>query len=607
MKKGIRATCAAFALIAMAALAHSQQVSKVVIKGNSQYPEATISASLRIRAGQTVTDADLRREEENLLSLGVFRSVKVMVEKNAAGEYELIVSLVEYPVVKEVRITGNETVPTAEILAAVNAAQKVGSVWNNRNADVISKAVRALYQKRDMIVNFTQIGPMAESPNTLTISILEPKIGDIELVGLVRTKPETIKRIMRSKPGAPFRRDVLRKDLEDLAMGTNWFEKLEPDLSPGNSAGETNVKLTFKEARTALFKAGVALDAQSRLLGTIDVADTNFRGLGQSVGLSLSQAATGGGPSAEVSFANRFYDSMNTEMNIRLFSKVVYNFTGSGLAIGDTNTADRFDERRTGIGLTFSRPYGEKHRASIGLIARNARTLELNTNVNNTSDFIQQDGDLISLQIGAEYNAVRGGLEPYRGDAFSTIVEPGYSKITKVGGNLAGATDLIGTSNFVRFTGDYRRYWSKEPKKKVDEQNDDPINVAARPTIAFRTKFGYISGTVPFFEQMFLGGTDSLRGYDNQRFWGSRSILSTVEYRYPIQKTFTLAAFADYGSAWGGYGQLNGFGQTDNPNFRLGYGLGLGFKIQALGQLRIDFALNQEGSNRTHFSFGTSF
>ncbi|MFX9089342.1 BamA/TamA family outer membrane protein, partial [Acinetobacter baumannii] len=87
--------------------------------------------------------------------------------------------------------------------------------------------------------------------------------------------------------------------------------------------------------------------------------------------------------------------------------------------------------------------------------------------------------------------------------------------------------------------------------------------MAQRPTIAFRTRFGAITGTVPFFEQLFVGGTDSLRGYDNQRFWGNRSILSTLEYRYPVQKSFSLAAFADYGSAWGGYGQLNNFEQTD--------------------------------------------
>jgi len=592
-------------LLALSAVANAQSINRIVVKGNDRINEAVITAALRTRVGMTPTDSDLRRDEDNLLSLGVFKTVKLLVAPNASGETELFVNVVEYPVVKEYRITGNTLVKTETIAEAIRKIQPTDKVWNNKNADQVSKAVRDLYDKQGMFVEFTQIGPDADSPNTLTIAILEPRLGKVDLIGLQRTRPETVKRIMKSKPGQPYRRDLLRKDLENLALGTNWFESVDPLPTEGDQPGTIDLKLTFKEARTGQYQAGVALDPQSRLVGTIDVGDTNFRGLGQSVSLSLSQATVGGGPSVEASFFNRFYDSRDTTMNLRLYSRVVYNFTGSGLSVDSSSVSETFDERRTGVALMFSRPLGEAHRISLGFQARNSRTIDLNAS--STGQFIQQDGDLLSLQIGGEYNTVRGGNEPYRGDALSMTLEPGITKITAVGGTLAGSGDLIGTSNFAKLTGEYRRYWSKEPKKAAQETNTSRFELAQRPTIAFRTRFGAITGTVPFFEQLFVGGTDSLRGYDNQRFWGNRSILSMLEYRYPVQKSFSLAAFADYGSAWGGYGQLNNFEQTDTPSFKLGYGVGLGFRVSGLGSIRIDFARNQEGGSRTHFSFGQTF
>lgn len=599
-------------LLAMAsAVACAQSVSRIVVKGNDRISEAIIQANVRIKVGSVPSQVELRRDEESLMNLGVFRSVKLVVSPGAGEGNDLVVSVVEYPVVKEYRVTGNSAVSTEAITKAISASQGLDKVWNNKNADQISKAVRDLYERAGMLVEFTQIGPDADSPNSLTVAVLEPKIGKITFTGLKRTKPETVQRIMRSKPGQPLRRDLLRRDLEALVLGTNWFQQdggVVPELTVGEKPGETDVQFNFKEALTAQYNAGVALDPQSRIVGTFDITDTNFRGRGQSVGFNISQAAVGGGPSTELSFSNRFYDAKDTSMNARVYSKVVYNFTGNGLAFGTggSSTTDTFDERRTGLAVNFSRALGEAHRLQFGLQARTSRTIDLNTS-STTSQFVQQDGDVINLQMGGEYNTVRGGSDPYRGDAFSFILEPGVSKITAVGGNLAGANDLIGSSVFVKTTGEYRRYWSKEPKAAKAEENASRLELIQRPTLALRAKFGFISGTVPFFEQFFVGGTDSLRGYDNQRFWGSKSFLGTLEYRHPVQKSFTLAAFADYGGAWGGYGNLNNFAQSDKAKLNLGYGLGLGFKVQALGSIRIDFALNEEGGSRTHFSFGQSF
>ena len=286
-------------------------------------------------------------------------------------------------------------------------------------------------------------------------------------------------------------------------------------------------------------------------------------------------------------------------MNLQIFSRVVYNFTGSGTdPFGGTSTSDgKFDERRTGASISFTRPMG-KYKASIGVRGQNIRTLSLNPLA--TDEFIQQDGDLVTGSLGVAYDTRQPSTEPYQGQLLSVNIEPGYSNVNSIGGNVKNFTDLLGKNFFTRTNVEYRHFWSKKLP------NDAPID-KPRPVVAFRAKYGYISGKVPFFEQQFVGGSDSLRGYPNQRFWGNQSFLTTIEYRHPVQRSFNLIGFADYGGAWGGYGVIRDFEQSQSAKMRLGYGVGVAFRVPRLGSIRIDFAFNQEGQNRTHFSFGSSF
>ena len=119
-------------------------------------------------------------------------------------------------------------------------------------------------------------------------------------------------------------------------------------------------------------------------------------------------------------------------------------------------------------------------------------------------------------------------------------------------------------------------------------------------------KGGTVAGTVPFFEQYFAGGNDSVRGYNEDRFWGRYMLVGTLEYRKPIQEQFSLVGFMDYGGAWGGYAGIKDFEQTSDAAFHYGYGLGLRFRTP-LGPIRLDYAFNDKGGSRAHFMIGTSF
>jgi outer membrane protein insertion porin family len=189
--------------------------------------------------------------------------------------------------------------------------------------------------------------------------------------------------------------------------------------------------------------------------------------------------------------------------------------------------------------------------------------------------------------------------DPAFGYYTQLTLEPGIARIDEVGGAISDQS-LVGTHFFTKGSVEYRRYFTNQPKRT--RQDFD----APRKVLAFRARAATISGTVPFFEQYFVGGSDTLRGYDEDRFWGKNMLITNLEYRYPIQRSFNAIGFVDYGGAWGGYPSVNAFTQSNGIDLHVGYGVGLSFRTP-LGPIRIDIGFNEQGRSRTHFIIGTSF
>lgn len=598
MSRFIAVTAILFASVL--AIAQDNVIIKTItINGANNINRDAILAVMTSKEGGILQPSELLNDEDRVMGMGYFQDVKILRKPLAnPNEVELVVELEENPIIREILFLGNTIISSEDLTAIVTDIQSLGRIYNNQNAGRIVAAVQSAYEDTGYIGQIDEIGPDPDSLGTLRIVIIEPSIREIRLIGLHRTQHKVVYRIMKTKAGEPFSPTLLRRDREELAS-TFWFEMIEnPRLIETEDLGVFDLELEFTEARTGQINGGIALDPQSRLVGFVSYSDSNFRGLGQSVGVNLSQATVGGGASAEVAFGNKFYDARDTSMNVRVYSRVVYNFTnntfgGSGNSFGNS----QFNERRTGGNLTFSRPFARVNRGTVGF--RFEQIITLDFQETGADNFIQQDGTVFALQFGVSKDTRHPSNEPFEGELISLFVEPSYSDITKVGGPVSTFDDILGPNFYLRNSIEYRRYFSKSvpPNTPVDQP---------RHVIAIRARYGFVTGDVPFFEQMFAGGLNSLRGYANQRFWGKQSLTGTVEYRYPIQKNFSLIGFTDYGGAWGGYPGIQSFSQSSSADFHLGYGVGVSFRTP-IGPIRIDFAFNDQGGSRTHFAFGTSF
>ncbi|MEQ1820990.1 MAG: BamA/TamA family outer membrane protein [Fimbriimonadaceae bacterium] len=580
-------------LAAMSVAQGVGQITEIVVTGNKNINKEAILGSMRTKVGGAYDDKLLVRDRDSILGMGFFKAADVRPSLIDGNNWRVMVDVSEFDVVKEVRIVGNTVVSTEDLMKVVQV--EVGKVFNLKSQKPTADAIKKLYTDRGFLIGVTQFEPLEDSPSTVSIALQELKVGTVTVTGNSRTKPLVFKRMIKTKPGDVYSDPKWIDDLQRL-FSTQWFEKITPTDKLSEDQSTVDLAIDIKEARTGNIVFGATMDPRASFGGLLRLSENNFRGTGQTINLEYNQAVTAGsGPSVNLGFVNPFMDSVGTSFNFDIYSRIVHRF-GSSLT-NSSSSGDNFTERRTGVSAGFGRPAGGKANYSVGLRYEGIKTTELN--VTNPQSFVKQDGTMLLGQFGYVRNNRDLDIDPSRGDWLSFLIEPGFANITGIGGALTDPSAL-GANNFVRTSVEFKSYYTSQPRRTAKDFD------GSRRVLAIRAKYGTISGKVPFYEQFFAGGSDTVRGYADDQFWGRQTLLFTAEYRHPIQKSFNIIPFIDYGGAWGGFGTVNGLQQSDKPQLHLGYGLGFSFKTP-LGPIRLDFGLNEKGKTRTHFLIGTSF
>lgn len=165
------------------------------------------------------------------------------------------------------------------------------------------------------------------------------------------------------------------------------------------------------------------------------------------------------------------------------------------------------------------------------------------------------------------------------------------------GGNLDFADKQMGSKyNFTRYILDGRMY----------------NGIYKKLVIASRLKYGYISHDAPFYEKFYLGGPNSLRGYDDRSLsplgGGNQVFQLDAEIRFPISANnypkhlFTGVIFIDSGS------NIQSQNMLDFKDIYSSYGFGIRINIPFLGIVRADYGIPSDASgNKIQFSLGHSF
>jgi outer membrane protein insertion porin family len=213
---------------------------------------------------------------------------------------------------------------------------------------------------------------------------------------------------------------------------------------------------------------------------------------------------------------------------------------------------------------------------------------------------ILQNGPIFVGGFAVQHDTRDVPLDPAMGGYQSVGFSVGHANLTPPSAPDPSINNAVfGNHSFAKASFEERQFFSLTGKRKKPTDT--------KTVLATRFLLGASMGTEPFFEQYFVGGAETLRGYREDRYWGKYMFLSSIELRQPMGKSLTGVLFTDFGDAWGGpYANVNisGFHQSGlTPHASVGVGI----RVRTpLGPIRLDYGIGSEGG-QTHFSIGNVF
>lgn len=622
ISRAVAALLIAMLLVPAMAFAQERQITEVRIVGNEHISTEAVLAVIALSPGTPYTDPAVQAARQAIEKMGYFERVTVSTE-NTDGGVRVIFNVIENPVVKDIVITGNTVVTTEKLRSLMRTA--VGGVLNlNALGQQDIPAIERYYDEQGYIAYVTENYGI-DKEGVLTIPILEVRIEDVRVVGNTKTKTFVILREMQQKPGDVFNRRLLFDDLRRI-YDLEIFDRESAEgyrLEAGSDLGKVIVTIPVKERKTGEVSVGLGYSSREKLVGQAKLSERNFRGRAETVNL-LWEQSTGndgnGGSSYELGFFEPWVDAKHTSLGVNVYNKLIYRFSSDFIGTTSDTTSGGYAERRKGGSATLSRPLD---RLSRGFLT--ARSESVSSNIG-TSSVLASSGNVTSGTLRYTRSSRDSEVEPLTGSYSSYSAEIGNADfdhfdrfITVPVINPAPGQPVTQqipafvreASIFTKYSADYRRYFSKGgPRKELNEK---------RRVLAVRLMGGTLAGNVPFFEQYFVGGAESLRGYREDRFWGNNMFLASVESRIPLGQSLTGVVFLDAGDAWGASSEFrdpaaSGLGNLlttlpQHSNFSPRFGYGLGIRVGTpIGPLRLDYGFGSDTPrSRAHFSIGHVF
>ncbi|MBG1261764.1 BamA/TamA family outer membrane protein [Nostoc commune] len=613
-------------------------VSEVLIRSQagqlSPELENQVYRVIRTQPGQTTTRSQLQEDINAIFGTGFFSNVQAAPEDTPLG---VRVSFVVQPnpILSKVEVQANPGTGVASVLPA-NTVDEVfkeqyGKILNLRDLQEGIKQLNKRYQDQGYVLANVIGAPQVSENGVVTLQVAEGVVENIRVRFRNKDGQETdekgqpirgrtqdyiITRELELKPGQIFNRNTVQKDLQRV-YGLGLFEDVNVSLDPGTDPSKVDVVVNVAERSSGSIAAGAGISSASGLFGTVSYQQQNLNGRNQKLGAEVQVGER------ELLFDVRFTDPWiagdpyRTSYTTNLFrrSSISLIFDGKDEDIRtfnpndptNTDSQDRPRILRVGGGITFTRPLAANPyktsvwTASAGLqyqrvsardadgnLRKQGAVIDENNNLpdpNRTIDLTESNtgqDDLLLLQVGLQRDLRNNPLQPTSG----SYLRFGVDQSVPVG---------LGNILLTRLRGSYSQYL---PIKLIS------LSKGAQ-TLAFNLQAGTILGDLPPYEAFTIGGSNSVRGYEEGALASGRSyVQASVEYRFPVFSVVSGALFFDLGSD---LGTSTRAAEVLNKNGS-GYGYGLGVRVQSpLGPIRIDYGINDDGDSRINFGIGERF
>lgn len=561
-------------------------ITKQVITGNTVISEAEIAAALKTKPGMELTEQGLNEDLSAIYDLGWFYDLRPEFKEVPEG-VQVIYHVMENPAFTKVKITGNTVVDDKKAAGFFDLEEN--KIINLKDVNTRVQRLEEEYRQNGYILaRVTDIH--MDTDGALNITVNEGIVEDFKVKGNVKTKDYVITREMKLKKGKPFNAKDARRSMQRV-YNLGYFEDVNVKLNPGKEPNSVEVEISVVEMNTGTFGIGAGYSNADGFIGMISIGDKNFRGTGDKVNIRWEFGGEDN-KNYDFSYTKPWIDDKETTATINLYDitneYADYNINGDEIA--------RYDKKRRGQELTFSRKTDNEYVSNyVTLKNRDDIYKGMADGYEGSKDQYYEEvfypdsgyyedwmpktaaerrkenfGVTRSITVGRIFDSRDNIYDPHEGKRIAYSLE------------WAG---LGGDFDFTKFTADYRYYY------RAGGESVWALNLGA----------GYADGDMPLSQRFSMGGSDTLRGYEDDQFRGNSMLKATLEYRFPIIKKVQGVLFTDNGYAWD---------KRHEDEFDLGLiknSFGVGLRINSpLGPVKLDYGYGDDGG-KFHFSFGGQF
>jgi outer membrane protein insertion porin family len=594
-------------------------VSEVAIKTPSGQLQPELESKIRqvltVKAGAPTSRPELQQNLNAIRAIGAFSAVEIIPEDTPKG-VKISFVVTPYGILSQVKVrttpTGSTTVLTPESIASI-FEPRYGKQLNVVELKAAIKQLNDLYQKQGYTLAKIVDVEDLNTDGTMTLVVSEGLLEDVQVRFLSKdgsavddkkqpisgiTRPFIITREAELKPGKVFNRNTAEKDLRRI-YGLGLFDDVRASFEPG---ADDKVVLQFNviERKTGSILAGGGISSTNGLFASTSYTQQNLGGNAQRLGAELQ---IGRDLLYDLNFSDPWIagDPNRTSYNVNAFQRRSLSliFDGGKTPGFIPGTVDSPRILRLGGGITFSRPLNgdpfsdSAWRGSLGLQYQRVSTRDIGGGTIVTQDTLGNDltfsktgqDDLLMFQLGVNQDLRNSFADPTQG----SLLKLGLDQSVPVG---------VGNILMTRARGSFTQYI---PTKLLGNPGSQAF--------VFNVQGGTILGDLPPYEAFSLGGTTSIRGYEDGAVGSGRSyVQATAEYRFPIFSIVGGEIFADYGSDLGTASSVPGNPAGSRGKPGSGFGYGIGVRIQSpIGPVRVDYALNTSSESRIQFGIGERF